>query len=195
VASPLIKFILGDRPNPISSSPAASPISPVSPGVSPTPATTISPVAAISPSPTTPTKTPLASPTPTPAVEIKPGEFVQPAFGNKVQVELLSLKRIKDPQTGNRDVVNLQMRVRRLAQDISPSDAIDVYGTTARHPDTSETYKGVSVQRSTGNVVLAPIRPNASADAYVWLRVPPNVNTIDIFVPQTGAFKNVAISN
>ncbi|MEB3181650.1 MAG: hypothetical protein VKL59_21840 [Nostocaceae cyanobacterium] len=183
-------------PNPISSSPAVTPISPVSPGVSPQSATTISPLAATSPSPTvTPAKTPLASPTPTPAVEIKPGQFVQPAFGNKVQVELLSLKRIKDPQTGNRDVVNLQMRVRRLAENITPADAIDVYGTTARHPDTSETYKGVSVQRSTGNVVLAPIRPNASADAYVWLRVPPNVNAIDIFVPQTGAFKNVPISN
>jgi hypothetical protein len=127
---------------------------------------------------------------------IKPGEFLQPSFGNKAQVELLSVKRIKDPETANRDVVNVQMRIRRLASDgISAAETVAVYNTTARNPDTSETYKGVNFKRSTGNVSLFSLRPNASADAYVWLRIPEGVNSLDVFVPDTAAFKNVPISN
>lgn len=127
---------------------------------------------------------------------IKPGQFVQPAFGNKAEVELLSVKRIKDPQTANRDVVNVQMRIRRLATDgVNPSESVGVYNTTARNPDTSETYKGVNSDRSTGNVSLYSLRPKASADAYVWLRVPDGVNSLDVYVPDTAAFSNVPISN
>jgi len=127
---------------------------------------------------------------------VQPGQFVQPAFGKKAEVELLSVKRIKDPETGNRDVVNVQMRIRRLAADrVSPAELIGVSNTTARNPETSETYKPISFDRSTGSVSLFSLRPNASADAYVWLRIPQDVNTLDIFVPDTAAFKNVPISN
>ncbi|KAB8315657.1 hypothetical protein SD81_030280 [Tolypothrix campylonemoides VB511288] len=132
----------------------------------------------------------------TTSAAIKPGEFVQPAFGKKAEVELLSVKRIKDPETANRDVVNVQMRIRRLASDgIGGGDIISVGSTTARNPDTSETYKAVNLQRSTGSVGLFSLRPNASADAYVWLRIPEGVNSLDVFVPDTAAFNNVPISN
>ncbi|MFN6499819.1 MAG: hypothetical protein RMX65_022895 [Nostoc sp. DedQUE01] len=146
---------------------------------------------------TTSSKEPTASPSPaTTTSAIQPGQFVQPAFGNKAEVELLSAKRIKDPQTGNRDVINVQMRIRRLATDgVSGSDIISVSSTTARNPDTSETYKGVALDRSTGSVSLFQVRPQASADAYVWLRVPDGINKLDIFVPDTAAFKNVPISS
>ncbi|MEH1843458.1 MAG: hypothetical protein V7L25_00175 [Nostoc sp.] len=127
---------------------------------------------------------------------ISPGQFVQPAFGKKAEVELLSAKRIKDPETGNRDVVNVQMRIRRLATDgVVGGDIISVASTTARNPDTSVTYKGVALNRSTGSVSLFQVRPQASADAYIWLRVPDSINNLDIFVPDTAAFKNVSISN
>ncbi|NMG18897.1 hypothetical protein [Brasilonema bromeliae] len=127
---------------------------------------------------------------------IKPGQFVQPSFGQKAEVELLSVKRIKDPETANRDVVNVQMRIRRVATDgINPAESVGVYNTTARNPDTSETYKGVNLKRSTGSVELFSLRPQASADAYVWLRIPEGVNSIDVFVPDTAAFKNVPVSN
>jgi hypothetical protein len=147
----------------------------------------------------TPTETSAPSPSSKPATTtsaIQPGQFVQPAFGNKGKVELLSVKRIKDPESGNRDVVNVQMRVRRLVVDntVTSSDIVSVSGTTARNPDTSETYKGVDLKRSTGPVSLFQLRPEASADAYVWLRVPEAVNTLDLFVPDTAAFKNVPIS-
>lgn len=146
------------------------------------------------PAPSPKTTTPVSSAA---TNNIKPGEFVQPAFGNKGRVELLSVKRIKDPESGNRDVVNVQMRIRRTAPENAAqgTDVISVSDTTARNPDTSETYKGVNASRSTGAVSLFQLRPNSSADAYVWLRVPDGVNNLDIFVPNTAAFKNVPIAN
>ncbi|NEU81033.1 hypothetical protein [Nostoc sp. UIC 10630] len=150
----------------------------------PIPTATTSPQATASPSPASATTS-----------AISPGQFVQPAFGKKAEVELLSAKRIKDPETGNRDVVNLQMRIRRLATDGVVGDIISVASTTARNPETSVTYKGIALNRSTGSVSLFQVRPQASADAYIWLRVPDGVNNLDIFVPDTAAFKNVPISN
>lgn len=149
-----------------------------------------------SPAPSTASSPVPDTPAPSTSVGIQPGQFVQSAVGSKAQVELLSLKRIKDPEAGTRDVVNLQMRIRRLAAEVQPGiDSINVAGTTARNPDTSETYKGVNWNRSSGTVSLYSVRRSASADAYVWLRIPEGVNTIDIFIPDTGAFKNVPIAN
>lgn len=155
------------------------------------PTQTASPIEASTPSPATTTPASIV------AQAITPGQFVQPAFGNKAKVELLSVKRIKDPETGNRDVVNVQMRIRRAADDnsVTATDVISVSSATARNPDTSETYKGVKLERATGPVSLSQLRPNSSADAYVWLKVTDGVNNLDIFVPDTGAFKNVPISN
>ena len=127
---------------------------------------------------------------------IQPVQMLQPAFGNKAQVELLSVKRIKDPEFGTRDVVNVQVRVRRIAIDgVSGLNNISISQTTARNPETSETYKSVGYERSTGNIGLYSMRPRSSADAYVWLRVPEGVNIIDIYIPDTQAFKNVPIAN
>ncbi len=167
------------------------------PAPSPTPSTTVTEQ---SKNPTvSQTATPVTStPAPTPKinVEFQPGAFKQLAYGNKARVDLLSAKRIVDPQTGNRDIVNVQMRIRRFANEIPANNIIDVGETTARNPVTSETFKAVNPgEHSTGNVSLAQIRPDASVDAYVWLRVPPNVNSLDIYVPETGAIRGVPISN
>ncbi len=92
---------------------------------------------------TSPQATASSSPATATTSAISPGQFVQPAFGKKAEVELLSAKRIKDPETGNRDVVNLQMRIRRLATDgVVGSDIISVASTTARNPDTSPSVRG-----------------------------------------------------
>nr|WP_201280417.1 hypothetical protein [Hassalia byssoidea] len=162
--------------------------------------TNIAPIPIPSTAPTeTPTATtapaPVTTPATTTASTFTPGQFVQPAFGNKAKVELLSVKRIKDPESGNRDVVNVQMRVRRVIDRVGGGDIISIGSTTARNPDTSETYKAVAYDRSTGSVSLFELRTNSSADAYVWLRVPEGVNNLDIFVPDTAAFQNVPISN
>ena len=167
---------------PISSSPVQSPLAPVNQvpsGAISSSASNISPAQV-----------------PNGSVGIQPGQFTQPAFSTKGQVELLSVKRIQDPDTGARNVVNVQMRIRRLEPDrVYGSDAIYVGGTTARNPETSETYKATSFDRSTGSVSLFSMRPGSSADAYVWLRVPEGTNNIDIYVPDTQAFKNVPIAN
>lgn len=126
---------------------------------------------------------------------IHPGQFVQSAIGNKAKLELLAVKRIADPEAKTRDVVNVQMRLRRLASEVNPNDAIDVAGTKARNPDTSETYEPVGYKRSSGSINLYFVRRNASSDAYVWLRIPEGVTTIDLFIPDTGAFKNVPITS
>ena len=144
---------------------------------------------------------PKASATPATAVSLKtkpaiqPGQFVQPALTNQAQVELLSVKRIEDPQTGNRDVVNVQMRIRSQANDLKKPTYIKVGQTTARNPNTSETYKPVdSSKHSTEKVDISQIAKGASADAYVWLRLPEKVDTLDIFVPKTAQFNQVPIS-
>ncbi|MBD2098741.1 hypothetical protein H6F90_27135 [Trichocoleus sp. FACHB-591] len=134
--------------------------------------------------------------TSSPNPQIQPGQFVQPALDTKAKVELLTVKCIKDPETGNRDVVNVQMRVRRATSgDVKGSDVISVNGPNARNPDTSETYEAVSLDRSTGSISLFQLRPSASVDAYVWLRIPEGGNAIDVFIPETAAFEDVPIAN
>lgn len=152
----------------------------------PPPETTTAPVSSAAPDTTA---------TAPAATGIQPGQFVQSAVGNKGRVELLAVKRITDPEAKTRDVVNVQMRVRRLAAEVSPNDAINVGGTKARNPDTSETYEPVGYKRSSGSVNLYFVRRNASSDAYVWLRIPEGVTAVDIFIPDTGEFKNVPIAS
>ncbi len=127
------------------------------------------------------------------SVAIQPEQLVQFAYKDKAKVEILSLKRIKDPETQTRDVVNLQMRFRPIRECsgcyISPKR------TTARNPDTSETYESVGSERATYGVALSNIKPGSSVDAYVWMKIPEGVNAVDIFVPDTAAFKNVPIAN
>lgn len=147
---------------------------------------------------TAPKPAPTPAPTPTTVnTEILPGQFVQPAFGTKARVELLSVKRIPNPETGTRDLVNVQMRIRRLATDeqLAGDVAIYVYNTTARNTQTGDTYGYIGIDRSTGGVFLSSIAKNASADAYVWLRIPEGINAIDLYIPDTQVFKNVPISN
>lgn len=125
---------------------------------------------------------------------IKPGKFVSLAYGNKAQVELISVKRIQDPLTGTPDVVNVQMRIRRLTEEKGFAESMSIRSTTARDRKTTQVYKSLGGEQSTGNISLGELAPGASADAYVWLRVPEGVNAIDIYVPQTKAFEKVAIA-
>jgi hypothetical protein len=144
------------------------------------------------------TPTPSGAPvSPVNNMGIQPGQFIQFAFGNKAQVELLAVKRIKDPETGTRDVVNVQFRARRLVRDgeQNPYGLIAADKVTARNPDTSETYEGISSKRATGYVELNFVKRGASVDAYVWLKIPEGTNTVDIYVPETKVFKNVPITN
>jgi hypothetical protein len=139
------------------------------------------------------------SPDPSNATNIQPKQFLQPAFRNKAEVELLTVKRIQNPDIANRrDVVNVQFRVRRTG-DPGGGAGMFAFHTTARNPETSEVYKEYrdadSNSRSTGSISLYKVSKGASVDAYVWIQVPEGVNTLDIYVPKTQVFRNVPITN
>ncbi|MBD3883386.1 hypothetical protein IFO70_16585 [Phormidium tenue FACHB-886] len=150
-------------------------------------------------SPATAAPATAAPATATPATAgIQPKQFVQPAFGSIGEVELLSVKRIQDPETGKRDVVNVQFRLRRVTNEDAKvlNDILSAGETVARNPETSETYQAVDpLKRGTSPILIDSIQPNSSVDGYVWMRIPENVTTVDLLLEQTQAFKNVPIAN
>lgn len=79
---------------------------------------------------------PITDPSQQANAEIQPGQFVQYAFKDRAQVELLSVKRIQNPADSKRNVVNVQMRVRNLKG--SGGNVIVTDQTIARNPETSE---------------------------------------------------------
>ncbi|NJK49866.1 hypothetical protein HC931_18535 [Candidatus Gracilibacteria bacterium] len=171
---------------------------------------------AASESPPADNTTTVPSPQPTQQANttIQPGQFVQYAFKNEAKVELLSVKRIQNPETGARDVVNVKIRIHRLGGGVT--DLISLEQTVARNPDTSETYQsynkvvkdeekerakreGTEVDRSrsdrsTGTIIIGLIKKGASADGYVWMSIPEGVSNVDLFIPKTAEFLKVPIS-
>jgi hypothetical protein len=142
---------------------------------------------------------PTNAPPPTNNTGIQPGQFIQPTLGNLGRIELLAAKRIQDPQTGNRDVVNVMFRVYRVAENPGPTSLITYWETTARNPDTSETYKvhrdSNRDRKTTGNTLLMLVKKDIPEDGYVWLKVPEGVDKLDIYIPKTQVFKNVPITS
>lgn len=128
---------------------------------------------------------------------IEPTGLIRKALDNKAQVQVISAQRLKNPDLSTRNVMNLKMRIWRLGtKQPNFQDVITVSATTARNPDTSDTYRAFDfLNRATNPVFLFYLRPQTYTDAYVWLQVPEGVNTLDIFVPETGTFRNVPISN
>ncbi|MBF2020228.1 MAG: hypothetical protein IGR93_09015 [Hydrococcus sp. C42_A2020_068] len=147
--------------------------------------------------------------------EIQPGQFVQYAFKDRAQVELLSVKRIQNPDDGKRNIVNVQMRVRNLRGNMT--NIISPNQTIARNPETSERYESYDyvvdkaarekarrdgteidrsgrIERSTTYISMGLIKKGASADGYVWLFIPEEVQTIDLIVPETAVLEKVPIS-
>jgi hypothetical protein len=159
------------------------------------------------PIPTTePSQITNAEPTQQVNAEIQPGQFVQYAFKDKAQVELLAVKRIQNPEDGTRNVVNVQMRIREL-KDGSGGDVIVPDQTKARDPETSETYEAYDVvaeranperkndQRSSGVIsMFLAVKTGSSVDCYVWMSIPEKIKTIDLLVPNTEEFLKVPIS-
>jgi hypothetical protein len=130
---------------------------------------------------------------------IQPGQFVNPAFENDAQVELLSVKRITNPNTQERNVVNIQFRVRKVGDfKDKPASRISASKVAARSSDTSEAFNVIYITKRntfTDPMTLNLMEQGASADAYVWLEVPEAVKTLDIYIPETQAFKGVAIAD
>nr|WP_290227713.1 hypothetical protein [Trichocoleus desertorum] len=166
----------------------------------PAPSATKTPQSKINPDASSSTSATTTSPTTSATTDIattEPGKLVQLALDNKAEVTLLTAERIQDPDTGNSDVVNVKLRIRRLAENVSAYDFINVGGAVAQEPEsTIATYQPVDpIKKSTGPISLQGIRKEASADAYVWLRVPEGVSTLNIRVPGAEVFEAVKIVN
>jgi hypothetical protein len=187
--------------NPLGKAPAIQETIPI-PGTStpvfPTPKTTT-----VAPESSVPQ--PLASPTTKPdkkgaAPEAKKesnadaSKYIQKAYGNKAQVQLLAVDRIENSRTGKRDLVNVQLRIHRLADEIDATNAINVRETIARNPVSDNTYAPVPSPSTAGAIQLYSIPKGQSVDVDVSLRVPEGVQVLDIYVPQTGTFQQVQIS-
>lgn len=131
--------------------------------------------------------------------EVKPGEYVQPAFEEAAKVELLQVNRIQERNSGKTNVVNIRFRVRRVADIPLKSALISANRITGRHPTTSQDYKAhvsyLLKYEYQEPIDVLQINKGASVDAYVWLEVPEEVKAIDILIPNTEEFANVPIKD
>ena len=130
---------------------------------------------------------------------IQEGQLVNNGLDNQLKVELLKIKRIKNPeseQTGNTVVVKL--RVKRLVENCddsnTPTCVVVFSQSKARNVDTYEEY-GVIFGKSTKNTHFNNLPLNAWAEAYFWLDVPKGIEVIDIIFPYTEIFVNVPIES
>jgi hypothetical protein len=119
---------------------------------------------------------------------------VQKAFGNQAQVQLVSVQRVVNPQTGKGDFVNVQLRIRRLGDEVSARNAINLGRITAKNPVSDTVYNAVESPGSTSAISLNSIPKGESVNANIALKVPPGVQVVDIYVPETGTFEQVQIS-
>lgn len=127
------------------------------------------------------------------AQRVDPNRFVEPAYGGAGQVQLLSADRANG--TSNPNVVNLKMRVQRLSEQVQGLGDINLAQTVAINSRTNMRYPALDFRTPNGNALsLYSLRPGESVDVMVMLRVPPNLNRIDLQVPETVAFRGVPIA-
>jgi hypothetical protein len=123
------------------------------------------------------------------AQRIEPGRFLEPTYDRAGEVELISANR----ELAN-NLTTVQIRVRRLDQPISGDPTIDLANTIALNSRTNEKY--TVTQTYTPNdqfVSLSSLRPGSSVNASVTIRVPQDLDRIDLDIPNVRVFRNVPI--
>ncbi|MEL7142143.1 MAG: hypothetical protein AAFS04_18145 [Cyanobacteria bacterium J06631_9] len=127
-------------------------------------------------------------------------QFSQLAFNNTVQIQLVSVQRLSEAETGSEGIVNVNLRVKRaidldeLEQSDGPS-SINFTPVKGRNPRTNAVYsvKGGKRTNSTG---IRKLSSEAWSEAYFWLEdIPEGVQTIDIVFPDTAIMEGVLISD
>jgi hypothetical protein len=122
---------------------------------------------------------------------VEPGQFTQPAYGGAGEVELLSATR----DTAGSDVVNVRLRVVRLSQPLETPGEINLSRTLAVNTRTNGSYPLISSQTPGDQVILlSNLRSGESTEATVSLRLPPEVDRLDIEFPGTRVFRSVPIA-
>ncbi|MGV0024520.1 hypothetical protein [Phormidesmis priestleyi] len=131
--------------------------------------------------------------TPSVISRVEPGRFVQPAYGGAGEIELLSVQRADGSGTSN--IVNVQMQIRRLRDRVSGVGDIDLAEVKAINSRTNERYPTLDSRSPFGKAFsLYDLRPNQSVNVSVRVRVPEDLDRIDLDVPQTNPFRGVPVS-
>ncbi|MBE9012225.1 hypothetical protein IQ250_18660 [Pseudanabaenaceae cyanobacterium LEGE 13415] len=124
--------------------------------------------------------------------EVKPGVFRQPTEDETGEVELLSARRVE--RSGNLNFARIDMRIRRLDQPVQGLSEIDLPNTIALNSRTNERYTAVEARTPQDRLIdMASLQPGASVTASVIVRVPENLDRIDLDIPNVRVFRNVPI--
>lgn len=128
------------------------------------------------------------------AQRVEPGQFVQPAYGGAGEVELVSVKRAG--AAGSSNVVNIEMQVRRLRDRVQGVGDLDLAEVVAINSRTNVRFPTLDFRSPFGNELsLYSLRVGQPVNVSVTVRVPENLNRIDLEVPQTTPFRGVPISS
>jgi len=128
--------------------------------------------------------------------QVEPGRFLQPTLDQAGEVELLSAKRVGNPteQSGRSNLATIQLRIRRLDRPTTGLTEIDLPKTIALNTRTNERYTAVDTKTlGDESITLANLRPGTTVNASVTLRVPQNLDRIDLDIPNVRVFRNVPL--
>ncbi len=127
------------------------------------------------------------------AQRVEPNRFVEPVYGGTGQIQLLSADRVSGANSSN--VVNLKMRVQRINDRVQGLGDINLAQTVAINSRTNMRYPTLDFRTPSRNALsLYSLRPGQSVDVTVMLRVPQNLNRIDLQIPDTVTFRGVPIA-
>lgn len=124
--------------------------------------------------------------------QVKPGRYVQPTLDRSGEVEILSANRVI--QSGNPNLATIQLRIRRLAQPVQGLTEIDLPNAYALNTRTNEKYMAVRAQTPNDQfITMANLRPGTTVNASVTVRVPRDLDRIDLDIPNVRVFRNIPI--
>ncbi|BAU15086.1 hypothetical protein LEP3755_56430 [Leptolyngbya sp. NIES-3755] len=124
--------------------------------------------------------------------EVKPGLYRQPTEDETGEVELVSARRIE--RSGNSNFARIDLRIRRLDRPVQGLTEIDLPSTIALNSRTNERYTTIEAQTPQDRFInLASLNPGSSVNASVIVRVPENLDRIDLDIPNVRVFRNVPI--
>ena len=124
---------------------------------------------------------------------VEPGQYLQPTQDQSGEVELLAASRVE--QSGQPNLATIQLRIHRLDRPVTGTSEINLPKTIALNTRTNERYTTIRTQTPNDQfITMASLRPGASVNASVTVRVPKDLDRIDLDIPNVRVFRNVPIS-
>ncbi|GAP95912.1 hypothetical protein [Leptolyngbya sp. NIES-2104] len=124
--------------------------------------------------------------------QVTPGQFRQPTQDETGEVELLSARRVE--RSGNQNFAKIDLRIRRLDRPAQGLTEIDLPNTIALNSRTNEKYTAVETKTPQDRLIsMASLRPGATVNASVIVRVPDDLDRVDLDIPNVRVFRNVPI--